>query len=210
MQQSQKSPLVALTFDDGPNTTTTVEILDLLNHYHIPASFFLVGNNITPATVPVMRKAYDMGCELDNHSKTHSAMPTLTREEILAEVTFVSDKIKEVTGEPPLFFRPPYIAVNDVMYETISMPFICGAGCNDWDENVSVQERIDMLLNQLKDGTIILLHDAEGNIKTVDALKILIPMLLEQGYRFVTVKELFTEKGVAIRSDDTSLHTYIG
>ncbi len=203
-------PLVALTFDDGPNTTTTVEILNLLEEYHIPASFFLVGNNITATTAPVVKRTYDMGCELGNHSKTHSVMPEMTKEEIQEEITYVSGKIKEITGEAPRFFRPPYIAVNDTMYEAIDMPFICGAGCNDWDANVSVKERVDTTLAQLKDGTIILLHDSEGNYQTVEALKILIPMLLEQGYRFVTVKELFECKGVAIREDDTGLYTYVG
>lgn len=202
-------PLVALTFDDGPNTTTTVEILNLLEEYHIPASFFLVGNNITETTAPVVKRTYDMGCELGNHSKTHSVMPEMTKEEIQAEITYVSDKIKDITGEAPRFFRPPYIAVNDTMYEAIGMPFICGAGCNDWDEKVSVKERVDTTLAQLKDGTIILLHDSEGNSQTVEALKILIPMLLEKGYRFVTVKELFECKGIAIRGDDTGLYTYV-
>ncbi|MBQ9134658.1 MAG: polysaccharide deacetylase family protein [Lachnospiraceae bacterium] len=203
------APLVALTFDDGPNTTTTVEILNLLEEYHIPASFFLVGNNINETTAPVVKRTYDMGCELGNHSKTHSVMPEMTKEEIQAEISYVSDKIKEITGEAPRFFRPPYIAVNDTMYEAIDMPFICGAGCNDWDEKVSVKERVDTTLAQLKDGTIILLHDSEGNSQTVEALKILIPMLLEKGYRFVTVRELFECKGVAIRGDDTGLYTYV-
>lgn len=203
------APLVALTFDDGPNTTTTVEILNLLEEYHILASFFLVGNNINGTTAPVVKRTYDMGCELGNHSKTHSVMPEMTKEEIQAEISYVSDKIKEITGEAPRFFRPPYIAVNDTMYEAIDMPFICGAGCNDWDEKVSVKERVDTTLAQLKDGTIILLHDSEGNSQTVEALKILIPMLLEKGYRFVTVRELFECKGVAIRGDDTGLYTYV-
>lgn len=150
-----------------------------------------------------------MGCELGNHSKTHSVMPEMTKEEIQAEISYVSDKIKEITGEAPRFFRPPYIAVNDTMYEAIDMPFICGAGCNDWDEKVSVKERVDTTLAQLKDGTIILLHDSEGNSQTVEALKILIPMLLEKGYRFVTVRELFECKGIAIRGDDTGLYTYV-
>ena len=209
-ENNTSKPLVALTFDDGPNTTTTVEVLNLLEKHQVPASFFLVGNNINDTTAPIVKRTYDMGCELGNHSKTHSVMPDMTKEEIHAEVTFVSDKIKEITGEAPLFFRPPYIAVNDTMYEAIDMPFICGAGCNDWDENVSVKERIDTILKQVKDGTIILLHDSEGNFRTVEALKTLIPLLLEQGYRFVTVKELFKCKGIAIRPDDTGLYTYVG
>lgn len=202
-------PLVALTFDDGPNITTTVQVLDILEKYQVPASFFLVGNNITPASEDVVKRAYDMGCEIDNHSKTHSYMNQMTQEEISAEVNYVSDKVKEITGEPTKFFRPPFIAVNSDMYEAIDMPFICGAGCNDWDTKVTVQQRIDNTLNQVTDGTIILIHDSAGNSQTVEALDTIIPSLIDEGYQFVTVAELFETKGIEINSDDSNLYTVV-
>lgn len=202
-------PLVALTFDDGPNRTTTNEVLDVLEEYGVRASFFLIGNNINFITEDVMKRAYEMGCELGNHSMTHSDMTQMTPEEIQEEITFVSDKIEEITGSRPSFFRPPYIAVNSTMYETIDMTFICGVGCNDWDPNVTVQERIDSTLNQVEDGTIILLHDAQGNSQTVEALRTIIPTLMEEGYQFVTVTELFEAKGVAIAPDDTNMYTVV-
>ena len=71
-------PVIALTFDDGPNTGTTCEVLDILEKYMVRASFFVVGNNITPETEGVIKRAYDLGCEINNHSKTHSVMPDLT------------------------------------------------------------------------------------------------------------------------------------
>ena len=202
-------PLVALTFDDGPNRTTTNEVLDVLEEYNVRASFFLIGNNINFVTEDVMLRAHEMGCELGNHSLTHSDMTRMTPEEIQEELTFVSDKIEEVTGSRPAFFRPPYIAVNNTMYETIDMTFICGVGCNDWDPNVTVQERIDNTLNQVEDGTIILLHDSQGNSQTVEALRTIIPTLLEEGYQFVTVTELFEAKGVAIDPADTNMYTVV-
>ena len=202
-------PMVALTFDDGPNTSTTTQVLDKLELYGVPASFFLIGNNINAESAKVVKRAYEMGCEIDNHSKTHSYMTQMTAEEIAAEVQFVSDKVEEITGEPTKFFRPPYIATNADMYANIDMPFICGAGCNDWDNKVTVQERIDNTVNQVQDGTIILLHDAQGNFQTVEALDTIIPTLLEQGYQFVTVSELFEAKGVAITPDDTTLYTVV-
>lgn len=202
-------PLVALTFDDGPNNTTTVQVLDILEKYQVPASFFLIGNNITAASEDVVKRAYDMGCEIDNHSKTHSYMNQMTKEEIADEVSYVSDKVKEITGEPTKFFRPPYIAVSNEMYETIDMPFICGAGCNDWDPKVTVQQRIDNTLKQVKDGTLILLHDAAGNSQTVEALDTIIPSLLDEGYQFVTVSEMFETKGIEISADDANLYTVV-
>ena len=71
----QKS--IALTFDDGPNTSTTVEMLDVLEAFGVPATFFLVGENITPETIPVVRRAYACGCEIANHSLRHAALSEL-------------------------------------------------------------------------------------------------------------------------------------
>lgn len=202
-------PMVALTFDDGPNTTTTSQVLDKLELYGVPASFFLIGNNISVGSAEVVRRAYEMGCEIDNHSKSHSYMNQMTPEEIAAEVQYVSDKVEEITGEPTKFFRPPYIATNADMYANIDMPFICGIGCNDWDNMVTVQQRIDNTINQVQDGAIILLHDSQGNAQTVEALDTIIPTLIEQGYQFVTVAELFEAKGVPIDPDDETLYTIV-
>lgn len=202
-------PLVALTFDDGPNTSTTVQVLGILEKYQVPASFFLIGDNITPASEEVVKKAYDMGCEINNHSKTHSYMNKMTAEDIQAEVKYVTDKVTEITGEPTKFFRPPYIAVNSEMYDNIDMPFINGVGCNDWDPKVTVKERVEKTLSQVEDGTIILLHDAAGNTQTVEAIDKIIPALLDEGYQFVTVTELFETKGVEINPEDTNLYTVV-
>lgn len=135
-------PIISLTFDDGPNTDTTNEVLDLLVKYNVRASFFLIGNNINDESAETVKRAYDLGCEINNHSKTHSDMTKMTAEDIKAEIDFVSDKVREITGEPTTFFRPPYIAVNNTMYESIDMPFIAGIGCNDWEDSVTADMRV--------------------------------------------------------------------
>ncbi len=200
-------PIIALTFDDGPNTTTTNQVLDLLEKYQVKASFFLIGNNINDESAKSVKRAFDLGCEIDNHSKTHSYMNKMTEEEIKEEVKYVSDKVEEITGQPTKFFRPPYIAVNNTMYDSIDMPFICGQGCDDWNDSVSVENRLAVLTAYVGDGTIILLHDAQGNDKTVEMLDTLIPQLLEEGYQFATVSELFEARGVEISADDSNLYT---
>lgn len=202
-------PMIAITFDDGPNTTTTVQILDILEEHEVRASFFVIGNNINDSSAKVMKRAYDMGCEIANHSQTHSSMNTMTAEDIKAEIEYTSSKVEEITGEAPRFFRPPYIAVNNTMYEAIDMPFICGYGCNDWENNVTAEMRSESVLKQACDGAIILLHDFYGNSQTVEALKTIIPALKEQGYQFVTVTELFNAKGVEIKADDTNLYSVV-
>lgn len=202
-------PVIALTFDDGPNTTTTNQVLDLLDKYQVRASFFLIGDNINDESAKSVKRAYDMGCEINNHSKTHSYMNKMTAEEIKAEVDYVSEKVKEITGEGTAFFRPPYIAVDSTMYDNIDMPFISGYGCNDWEDKVTVERRLKTLRRYIADGIIILLHDVQGNDKTVEMLDTLIPELLEEGYQFVTVSELFEAKGVEISGEDTNLYNEV-
>lgn len=187
--------LCALTFDDGPNTDTTPLVLEKLWKYGITATFFIVGNNIDEDSEQVVKKASDMGCEICNHSRTHSAMPELSAEDIRAEIEFTSGEIERITGKRPKFFRPPYIAVNSTMYENIDLTFIAGIGAEDWLPEVTAEERAEKILAQIKDGAVILLHDMSGNTPTVEALDIIIPALKEE-YEFVTVSKLFELSGV--------------
>lgn len=200
-------PTIAITFDDGPNATTTMEMLDILEKYQVRASFFLIGTNINDESAKSVKRAFDLGCDIENHSKTHSYMDKMTADEIKDEVAYVNDKVKEITGTTPKFFRPPYIAVNDTMYENIDMTFISGNGCNDWDDKVTAEYRAKYLEKKAADGVIFLLHDAEGNSKTVEALDKAIPILLEKGFQFATISELFELKGIEISGTDTNIYS---
>lgn len=195
-EMSEEVKYIALTFDDGPNTTTTNEVLDKLEKHGVIASFFLIGNNINDESAKAVKRAYDMGCEINNHSRTHSNMTELTAEEIQEEYKYVDDKVFEITGEHTKFFRPPYIAVHQIMFDNIDVPFIAGIGAQDWEDRITADMRARMILKQAKDGDIILLHDMEGNSATVEALDTIIPELKAQGYKFVTVSELFKAKGI--------------
>ncbi|MBQ8825395.1 MAG: polysaccharide deacetylase family protein [Ruminococcus sp.] len=192
---TSQSKLIALTFDDGPNTTTTNEVLDVLEEYNAVASFFLVGDNINDKSAVTVKRAYDMGCEIDNHSKTHSNMSNMTEKELLAEIEYVDNYVFEITGEYTKFFRPPYVDANQNMYNIIDKPFICGVGCNDFIDSVTAQERANNVISSAKDGLIVLLHDAKGNSQTVEALKTIIPTLQKEGYEFVTLTDLFEKQG---------------
>ena len=189
-------PIIALTFDDGPNTVITPQVLDTLEENGAVGTFFLIAQNITPESAEVVRRAKAMGCDIENHSLTHGFMNQMSVEQIRAEVQACTDKIIEITGEAPKFFRPPFIAVNREMYDNIDLTFICGCGCEDWVPTVTVQERIDRVLANAEDGQIVLLHDMQWNQNTADALKVIIPELKKRGFRFVTCAQLFEEKGV--------------
>ena len=96
--KSDYGKVIALTFDDGPNTDTTPLVLDKLEEHGIVASFFVIGNNITDESAEVMKRAYNMGCDIENHSQSHPDMTKMTAEEIKAEIDFTSDKVEEAVG----------------------------------------------------------------------------------------------------------------
>jgi len=189
--EDKAGKLIALTFDDGPNTTTMVEVLDLLEEYDAVATFFLIGNYINDDTAPVLNRALEMGCELGNHTWSHGYTSKLDADGIKEEIEKTQKKVYEVTGVIPEYFRPPYYDVSQTMYDVIDLPFIGGFGAQDWEASVSAEERTKLFFEACGEGKIAVLHCFTGNSNTVEALKSILPRLLEEGYDFVTVSELF-------------------
>ncbi|MCR4954070.1 MAG: polysaccharide deacetylase family protein [Treponema sp.] len=190
---------LCLSFDDGPNPAgdnTMNNMLDLLEKNNVPASFFLIGNKITPENRKVIERAVKMGCDIQNHSWTHPAMAEMEDEAIKEEFKKCDDAIFEITGDRPQFFRPPYISVSDKMFDDIPLAFICGHGCRDWEPDFPAEERLKMMIEGTKDGTIFLLHVTEGNTATYEAVEKFIPMMKEQGYTFVNLPDLFKLENV--------------
>jgi len=194
--EPQEKKIIALTFDDGPNTTITPQVLDILAMYDAKATFFLEGRFINDTTADVIRRMDSMGCEVCNHAKTHPYMNTLTSEEIVEQVSYTDSCITAITGKTPKFFRPPYIAVNQLMHAVIRHTFISGVGCEDWLPEVTAEMRVDRVLANACDGQIVLLHDGDWNAPTPEVVARVVPALIEQGYELVTVSELFERKGV--------------
>ena len=71
--------LIALSFDDGPNDVTTPKVLDVLEEFQVPASFFVIGQNINDETAKQMTRAISLGCEIQNHSFTHGFMTQMSK-----------------------------------------------------------------------------------------------------------------------------------
>lgn len=194
--------IIALTFDDGPSNVTG-DILDILQAEKVKATFFVVGSwakgtddNGPFDNTPFMLKAFKQGHSIQNHTWDHPFMATLTAEQMTDEIERNADFIESVIGERPAFFRPPYINVNALLHETVALTFINGINCSDWEPEVDAATRSQRILDQAKDGDVILMHDMKDNVQTVEALKTLIPELKARGYEFVTVPELFKRKGV--------------
>jgi peptidoglycan/xylan/chitin deacetylase (PgdA/CDA1 family) len=123
-------------------------------------------------------------------------MNAYSAEENADEIKKTNDIIEQMVGVTPKFFRPPFIATSPTMYEAIDLPFINGINCEDWNAAVTFEQRTERILNSVKDGDIVLLHDFSGNINTVEALDDIIDGLIADGYALVTVSKLFELKGV--------------
>lgn len=190
---------LSLSFDDGPNLgddTTMSDMLDILEKHGVAASFFLIGEKINEQNIPVIERALKMGCDIENHSWTHPDMAKLSHEQILEEYAKADEAISKITGKVPEFFRPPYISVNQTLFDSIKTPFICGKDCRDWEDDFGVEDRLKMLLDGVVDGTILLLHVTDGNSKTLQVVERAVPILKSQGYEFVTVPQLFEIRGI--------------
>ena len=186
---------LALSFDDGPNTTTTMQALDVMEQYGVPGSFFVNGCHINAETIPVLKRAKALGCDIENHSQNHRHMLELTVAEMRDEIEQTSKLIEDAVGVAPRFFRPPYIEYNETMCNLTDLCFIYGFDLSDWNKEVSTNQRIDAILGGVEDGDIILLHDFKDNDQTVETLKVVIPELQRRGFTFVTVAELFAIAG---------------
>ncbi len=199
----------AVTFDDGPNTDTTPEILKVLAKHGVKGSFFVNGCNIDEETGDILKAMDAAGHEINNHTFSHPGMPELTREEMLDEVDKTDALIEKYTGHKASFFRPPYIAVSEEMYEVIPHPFIEGHGCDDWNPEVTIPERIERTLQGQDNGMIILLHDAKENVATAEALDDILTIMQCRGYEFLTLTELFRVRGQVPAAHEKVIYSYV-
>lgn len=209
MSCAPKEPVkyLALSFDDGPNMTTESKMLDVLAKHDVPATFFVIGNNINEESARNIRRAMELGCEIGNHSLTHSMMSQMDEAQVKAEIEATSGLIGQITGQRPKLFRPPYIDVKPEMYDWIDLTFICGKGCEDWVATVGKEARREGIIANAEPGAIYLLHDFDGNEATVEALDEAIPVLKEQGYVFVTVAQLF--ENLKCSPDSHTMYTVV-
>lgn len=188
---------IVLSFDDGVNTGNSDVLMDLLEEQGVKASFFVEGCNLSEKTITQLKRAVSLGIDIENHSFDHPYMSRISEAEIREQIEKTDALIEKYTGTKPMFFRPPYIDHNDLMHKVIDKTFIAGYSCHDWNPEISVEERVKLVMEHAEDGMIILLHDHEGKgYMTIEALKTIIPELKAQGYEFVTVPELFKLKGI--------------
>jgi peptidoglycan/xylan/chitin deacetylase (PgdA/CDA1 family) len=181
---------IALTIDDGPSPIYTPQILQILDKYHVTASFSMVGENVTyyPS---VARDVAEAGHLIVNHTWDHANLSRLTESQTRAEIGNATDAIHDAVGRTPTIFRAPYGAWSRTTLEYCAsehlMPLDWSVDPRDW-ARPGVSKIVANIMKNTATGSIILEHDGGGNrSETVAALKIAIPRLLDAGYHFRTV-----------------------
>ncbi|WP_353097724.1 polysaccharide deacetylase family protein [Tissierella praeacuta] len=193
---SKHQKFIALTFDDGPHPQYTPEILDLLDKYNIKATFFVLGQFAEQYPDIIKRQAKE-GHEIGNHTYSHINIQQVPKQKVKEEFDKTQDIIFSLTGIKSKTFRPPYGSYDDNIIKIIS-----DESCNvilwsytqdsrDWS-NPEVEKIVSNTISNIENGDIVLLHDYVyfETSNTVEALKIIIPELIDKGYKFVTISQL--------------------
>lgn len=178
---------IALTFDDGPYAPVDQRILDMLNQYEGHASFFMVGSNIA-INGEIIQNIIDQGSEIGSHSFNHPDLTKLSPDQVKAEFQSTEDALAQLTDYKIRLFRPPYGAFNQTVLSLVPHPFILwNVDTMDWSSKNA--DAVSDALMQVFPGAIVLMHSLYPS--TADAVERTMPILYNQGYRFVTVSDLF-------------------
>jgi peptidoglycan-N-acetylglucosamine deacetylase len=179
--------VIALTVDDGPSPIYTPQVLSILEKYRITAAFSMIGENVTyyPS---LAREVADAGHTIVNHTWNHANLTSMKTARVHSEIGQATDAIYSATGKHPRLFRAPYGAWSrTVLQYCVSeklTPLDWSVDPSDWSRP-GVSKIVKTIMRTTKTGSIILEHDGGGNrSQTVAALKIVIPGLLDEGYRF--------------------------
>ncbi|WP_183163770.1 polysaccharide deacetylase family protein [Alteribacter keqinensis] len=178
---------VALTYDDGPHSEHTTELLRHLDEFDAKATFFLLGSHVE-SHPSIVKEISASGHEIGNHTWNHPDLTTLEPDQVAKEIQATNEIIYKVTGEKPTVFRPPYGASDDTVGQALTEPEILWTlDTFDW-QTESPEEITKVVMSEVTDGSIILLHDIHE--RSIKASRIILEELKEEGYEFVTVSEL--------------------
>ncbi|HHT38824.1 MAG TPA: polysaccharide deacetylase family protein [Mollicutes bacterium] len=202
----QPKKLVAITFDDGPSKSRTLKILDILERNNCTATFFVLGKN-AKSMPDVIKKTYDAGHEIGNHTYEHTDYRTMSEDEALENFEKTQQVIKNITGEYPRLFRPRGGAYNEKMQEYLPCPLIWWKkDSNDWRSTLTDEEVTDNVLNGLKEGDIILFHDIQE--RTVSIVEDIIKKIQQKGFEIVSVSEMFDYYEIDLDNGTVYFSTY--
>lgn len=185
LSNTQQEKILYLTFDDGPVPDVIERLLDLLDKYQIKVTFFIIGSR-AERTPDLLHEIHKRAHTIANHSYSHPAFHKISHAEKIIEIDKTNLIIKQVTGKPCRLFRAPQGRWDKRLIFALLLKKITAV---HWSRDSMdflkepAHKIVERLLKQpVKSGDIILFHD--DNVRCIDALDLLIPQWLEQGYRF--------------------------
>jgi len=199
--------MLALTFDDGPDETYTPKILNILSKYHVPAAFFVIGLQ-AEKNLPILKRIYNEGHLIGNHTFTHRNVAAITPQRALIEFKLTRLLIECITGHSTILFRAPYNADSEpvTMEEIIPVALARTQNYLDIGENIDPEDwqvgiKADTIFKRVvkaveeQRGNIILLHDAGGETReeTIKALPMIIKYFQKKGYTFTSISSLLNK-----------------
>ncbi len=188
--------MIAFTFDDGP-TPYTEDVLKVLKSYGSTGTFFQCGYEVADHA-EVEKMIIESGSEIGSHTWDHVSLDKLSGPDIQATLQKTSDEIFKYSGERPALLRPPYGAVSQTVKDSAGIPLIMW---NITDEGLYDESYIltaNAILRNPQDGDIALMHDSHAYC--IDTVKYAIPILIQNGFRVVSVSELAEAKGVDLKN----------
>ena len=186
------SKVVALTFDDGPGYESTQRILNILAKYNAKATWFCLGSRVD-GNPEMLKQINAAGHEIANHSYNHPNLVNLPLNEALANVNSASDSIKRVINKSPKYLRPPYGSYNDTIASNVPMK-IALWNVDSWDWKLKDgQATYQHVMQTMTNNPVILFHDIYNT--SADAIELLVPQLVKEGYTFVTYSEMMALTG---------------
>ena len=193
---TQKRPMLALTFDDGPGEYTQ-ELLDCLEENNAHATFFMLGQNVS-AYPDAPKRMLEIGCEIGSHSWDHTQLTTIDLDAVAKQFSDTDNALIEACGQAASVARAPYGDGNTDIYNTVAKPFFMWSlDTEDW-KLMDADADYDAVMNgDLTDGSIILMHDIHQ--PSVQAAIRFIPELIAKGYKLVTVSEMAEAKNVDLQ-----------
>jgi peptidoglycan/xylan/chitin deacetylase (PgdA/CDA1 family) len=193
---------IALTFDDGPNRTTTLQLLSMLEKLRIPATFFVLGYMVdkNPDSLKLIASS-NLKHEIGNHSWSHGNFENMTDSQLRTEITSVNDVVVKVLGKSylPKVVRPPRGQLRPAqrkLIDSMSMKLVgWDVDPHDWSHHQTEAHIIRTILQKTTDGEVVLVHDVHPH--SVDAMKTVLPSLKKK-FSFNTVSKLgrFTSGGL--------------
>lgn len=194
--------LAALTFDDGPDPRFTPQVLEILKHYDVKATFFVIGQSAV-LYPDLIRQEVNAGHEIENHTYTHPYLEKDSGLRVEEEISQTEAVIETLTHRKPAYFRPPRRLFNQ---KVIDIADLNGYQMILWEigiEHHAAKTPADMaqrVIDKASLGIIILAHDGRLNrTRTIEALPLVIQGYQDQGYRFVTLAELM-KRGAQVKA----------